>query len=111
MSTLSSMERRRFARVRADVPLVANYNGFTERLRAVDLSAGGALVQRSGQIPPPMMQRFEMQLETGRRIRGLARTIWSRRDCFAVRFVGMSDADRLEIAELVDRGERRGQRI
>jgi hypothetical protein len=111
MSTQSSMERRRFARVRADIPMVAYQNGFTERLRAVDLSAGGALVHRAGQSPPPIMQRIELRLETGRRVRGLARTIWSRRGYFAIRFVGFEDADRLEIAEQVDRGIHRGQGI
>lgn len=101
------MERRQTARVRTDVPLVAHQNGVAHRLRAVDLSSGGALIQRRSQQQPPMIQRVELLLRGRRTVRGIARTIWARGGLHAVRFVELSDVDRLEIAEHVDLVSRR----
>ena len=102
MSTQASPERRTSTRVRTDVPVIAHQNGVAQRLRAVDLSCGGALLQRRSQRQPPMLQRVELLLRGRRTVRGVARTVWARGGLHAVRFVEFSDADRLEIAEHVD---------
>ena len=54
-----------------------------------------------GQLNP-----FEIFLPGGRPIRARARSVWSRDRLLAVRFVMMNDADRLTIAELLDRKTR-----
>ena len=69
MSTQANLERRTSARVRTDVPVIAHQNGVAQRMRAVDLSSGGALFQRRGDRQPPMFQRVELLL----RVRSLLR--------------------------------------
>ena len=107
MITQGMMERRRSARVRADVPVITYQDGVPLRARAVDLSCGGALIQRTAEHPPPMFQRLELFLGSSRPVHGVARTVWAHHGMCAVRFVDLSDVDRLEIAEHVDRSERR----
>ena len=53
-----------------------------------------------------MFQRMELYLSEAVRVRSVARTVWARDGMCAVRFVDLSDADRLEIAEHLDRSER-----
>lgn len=104
------MERRRSARFRVDVPLVAFVDGRCRLFRAIDLSCEGALVQRSGARAdrgPPLVHAVELQLGRGVPLRGLARTVWSGRELHAVRFVRLADADRLAIAEHLDALTRR----
>ena len=104
------MERRRSARVRADVPVIAYQDGVPLRARAVDLSCGGALIQRTAEHPPPLFQRLELLLGPSRAVSSVARTIWAEHGMCAVHFVDLSDVDRLEIAEQVDRAGRRRHR-
>jgi hypothetical protein len=101
------MERRRSARVRADVPVITHQDGVAHHARAVDLSCGGALIQRTADHPPPMFQRLELFLGGTVPVRGVARTVWADAGMCAVHFVDLSDADRLEIAEHLDRSSRR----
>jgi len=105
------MERRRSARVRADIPVITYQDGVALRARALDLSCGGALIQRTADHPPPMFQRVDILLGPSRHVQGVARTVWAQSGMCAVHFVGLSDADRLEIAEHVDRAERRQRRL
>jgi hypothetical protein len=97
------MDRRRCARYRADLAVITYENGVAHRGRSLDLSCGGALLQRSIDRAPPMLQRLELQLDGRHTVRGMARTVWSKRGTCAVRFLGLSDVDRLEIAEHLDR--------
>ena len=53
-------------------------------------------------LAPEVRERFELHLGA-RPIRGRARSVWSRDGLHAVRFVSMSDVDRLVIAEHIDR--------
>ena len=76
------------------------------RARAVELSVDGALLQRRQRREPPLVQSLELDLG-GVSIATHARTIWARGELQAVRFVGLGEIDRLEIAEHLDRLERR----
>jgi len=82
--------------------MTAYLDGTAYRFRAVDLSCSGALVQRPLEQKPPMVHQVELQLGPQRRLAGLARTVWSGAKTHAVQFIGLSDVDRLEIAEHVD---------
>jgi hypothetical protein len=53
-----------------------------------------------------MFQRVELFLGTRQPVRGVARTVWAQEGLCAVHFVDFCDADRLEIAEHIDRTER-----
>lgn len=94
--------------MRTDLPVVAYQDGMAHRVRTVDLSCNGALIQRRSTRLPPMIQRMELHLQGRTPLRGVARTVWSSGDLHAVRFVELSDADRLDIAEHIDRLEGRG---
>ena len=103
----TSMERRHGVRIRTDCALTAHREGVSINGRAFDLSAGGALIRSAVRRPPPMVQRLEISLGSAGGLETLARTVWSRKEWHAVRFVGLSDVDRLEIAEHLDAVQRR----
>lgn len=108
MSVHKRMDRRMGgARVRTDCPLTAYCGGAPQRFRAIDLSCSGALVQRRlATRRPPAVHALELDLK-GRRLRTLARTVWVNQQQHGVRFIDLSDADRLEIAEHIDEERRR----
>jgi hypothetical protein len=110
MSILAGIERRRSARMRTDLPVVAYQDGMAHRVRAVDLSCSGALIQRRSARHPPMIQRLELHLGGEAPVRGVARTVWSSGDLHAVRFVELDDVDRLDLAEHIDLLQGRGCR-
>ena len=85
----------------ADFRLVAFRHGHPSECRALDLSASGALLRRSRPHAPPLVQKLRLELG-GATVTTYARTVWSRGGLEAVRFVGLSDVDRLEIAEHLD---------
>ncbi|MFT3773660.1 MAG: PilZ domain-containing protein [Minicystis sp.] len=100
------MERRISSRAQVDVPICALVDGFRHACRAVDLSPTGMVVERPRALLSrdlPQVSPFELYLGEGRPIRARARPVWSRDRLVAVRFVWMNDADRLTIAELLDR--------
>ena len=94
-----SMDRRQFSRVATDVPLIARCGARARRARAVDLSSQGALI-RGGFRDRPLLQR--LAIEVGGTVHTLARTVWADDEFQAVRFVGLDDVDRLDIAEHLD---------
>src|SRR5262245_53954070 len=102
----TTMERRRGLRLGTDLGLTAFRDGVAFRCRAFDLSCGGALVYDPSQRTPPLVQRVELDLDRMTRIVTLARTIWAKGAWQAVRFVGLDDVDRLDIAEHLDKRER-----
>lgn len=102
------MERRVSPRAQVDVPICALVDGYRHACRAVEISPTGMLVERSAALLErelPQVSPFEIFLGA-RPIRARARPVWSRERLLAVRFVWMHDADRLTIAELLDRKAR-----
>ncbi|MEZ4295172.1 MAG: PilZ domain-containing protein [Polyangiaceae bacterium] len=104
------MERRTAARMMVDVPAWCLLDGHRHACRAVDLSSTGMLVLRSrslAQREPPGIGAYELHLAGKRPIRVRARAVRSEGPLVAVRFVVMSDVDRLNIAEHADELARR----
>ena len=101
------MERRSsFNRARVDLPVFSFVDGFRHTCRAVDLSSTGMVIERTRSMrhrEPPALHAFELHLRGQRPIRGRARSVWSKEGLHAVRFVAVSDVDRLDIAEHLDR--------
>jgi hypothetical protein len=99
------MERRQGARAHVDLFVSALVDGYRHRCRAVDLSTTGMVIERSPALAARSLSGvapFELELGSGRPIRLRARPIWDRDRLLALRFVYMSDADRLSIAEHLD---------
>ena len=107
------MERRIGSRAQVDLPVGAYVDGWWHPCRAVDLSARGMVVQRTKSLSGRSISQLnELALELGGRIIGvLARTVWHDGRMLAVRFVDMSDVDRLEIAEHLDEIARRRRQL
>ena len=100
------MERRFGPRAHCDFPLVAIVDGFRHACRAVDLSVSGLVFERPrGLVDRELSQitAFELDLGAGRPIRLRGRPVWAEERLQAIRFVSMNDADRLTLAEQLDR--------
>jgi hypothetical protein len=100
------MDRRHGARAQVDLPVSALVDGTRHRCRAIDISPTGMVVERAPGLSGralAIVTPFELQLGTGRPIRLRGRPVWDRDNHVAVRFVVMNDADRLTIAEHLDR--------
>ncbi len=98
------MERRGGLRAACDAPVSAFVDGFRHPCRAVDLSPTGMLYERSRSLTDresSELNAYELRLGD-QRIRMRARTVWIKERLCAVRFVVMSDVDRLTIAEHID---------
>ena len=106
------MERRFGLRGQVDLPAIQYLDGFSHECRVVDISARGLVVQRTrlmAEKPWRLMYRLELPLDGGERaIQALARPVWTQGLMQAMRYVGVGDVDRLEIAELLDRLGRQG---
>jgi hypothetical protein len=99
------MERRHGARAHVDLFVSALVDGHRHRCRAVDLSTTGMVIERGPALATRSLSGitpFELELGGRRPIRLRARPIWDRDRLLALRFVSMSDADRLTIAEHLD---------
>src|SRR5882724_9821060 len=99
------MERRLSSRVQVQIPILAFVEGTSFACRAVELSVTGMVFERSrnvGRRPRSALRRFEIYLGA-RPIRARARAVWSGDRLEAVSFLLMNDADRLTIAEHLDR--------
>jgi hypothetical protein len=106
------MERRISSRAQVDVPVSALVDGFLHACRGVDLSPTGMVLERTRALSErdlPSLSPLRIHLEGRSPIHARARAVWSRGRLQAVRFVAMSDADRLTIAELLDRKARLGE--
>ena len=102
MLNVIPIDRRGGARVAIDSPSTTYRHGIAHPIRALDLSCSGALLSWDRDREPAMIQRLELQLGD-RVLVTLARTIWTHADTMAVRFIGLDDVDRLDIAEYLDR--------
>jgi len=100
------MERRVGLRARTDFRVIARTGCLAAHCRGIEISCTGIIVDRGRLVTrreQPMVLKLELQLpERMRVLKALARPIW----CFgtqqALRFVRMSDVDRLSLAEHLD---------
>ena len=105
-------ERRFSRRARVDMPVKAFVDGFEHPCRAVDVSTTGMVVELTRSLASrtaPQLAFLELDLGGGKTVPIRARTVWCKDRMQAVRFVLVNDADKLDIAELLDRaGEKSG---
>jgi len=106
------MRTRVGLRARTDFDVVAKEGGILAHCRAVDLSVSGILIDR-GRLVRSSDERLvvDLALRLPERTDVLftrGRLVWSRGTQQAFRFVAMTDADRLTIAEHVDLQRHRG---
>jgi hypothetical protein len=97
-------------RAQIDFPVIQHVDGFGHACRGIDISSRGLVVRRPARLlerDPRLLYSLELRIGD-RSIRTLARTVWTEGPLQAMRYVGMSDADRLEIAEELDRARRGG---
>lgn len=92
-------------RMHTHFQVTAFVDGRPVACHGVDLSTTGALVRRRSGRRAPLVQHVELDIGD-RLIRGAARTVWADGELQALRFVGLTDVDRLEIAEHLDRAAR-----
>lgn len=100
------MERRVGLRARTDFRVIARQGHSRSGCRGVEVSATGIVVAQ-GPAHSPLGSRLlvELELLLPERIRSLhalARPIWSFGTQHALRFVRISDVDRLTLAEHLD---------
>jgi PilZ domain len=100
------MERRICMRAQVDVPICALVDGFRHECRAFDLSPSGMVFERSRALAGRhvgLAAPYEIHLPGARPIRARGRPVWGKQRLLAVKFVMINDADRLTLAELLDR--------
>ncbi len=103
----NATDRRFSTRVQSEIPMHVGDGILVSAARSVDVSAGGVLIARSC---PTRSTDDRVYLEVEMAIPGedesvtaLARPVWSLGPYQALKFIRMSDVDRLTLAELVDR--------
>ncbi len=104
-------ERRLAMRAQLDFPVIQHVDGFPHACRGVDLSPRGLVIRRPATLverEPRLVYSIELQIG-GHPIRTLARPVWTEGELQAMRYVGLSDADRLDIAEELDRARQEGR--
>jgi hypothetical protein len=109
-----SVERRRGRRAQVDLSAMAHVGGYWHDARAVDLSTSGFVLARQGTLrarPLPEVVAITVKLPDGRPVRARARAVWEEDDQTGLRFLGVSDVDRLRIAEYLDALERDGRKL
>ena len=102
---------RRYAPRAPSSLLVRLGNGLTRaEAFCADISMGGVLLQRE---LPAAIAYTHLYLDVAlqlpgdpRPIRAMARRVWSRGNSFGLRFLKMSELDRLRLAEHIDRATR-----
>jgi hypothetical protein len=106
------MERRIGLRGRTDFAVLASNGFFQKRVRAVELSGTGIVLDSGREVDPsrcPLFMHLEIQLPERRRpILAIARPVRSYGQQQAYRFIKISDVDRLTLAEHLDVVHRRG---
>lgn len=106
MSTGASrvMQHRVGLRARTDFRVVERDGGFVSHFRGIEISASGIIVDRGREMPSgALLVRLEMLLpERIRPLSALARPVWASGSQQALKFVRISDVDRLTLAEHLD---------
>lgn len=98
------MQHRVGLRARTDFRVVTKNGGFVSHCRGIEISSSGIIVDRGReQLLQPLFMRLEMMLpERIRPLCAVARPIWVRGTQQALKFVRISDVDRLTLAEHLD---------
>jgi hypothetical protein len=100
------MERRIGLRARTDFGVMARDGTRRSRCRGIEVSSTGIILDRGrpiGRGESSFLMGLEIRLpERVQPLRALARPVWSFGTQQALRFVRMSDADRLTLAEHLD---------
>ncbi len=106
------MRRKIGLRARTDFPVIARDGTLSSRCRGVEVSPSGIVIDRGkpiGSRHERIVIRLELRLpERVRPVTVLARPIWSFGTQQALRFVRISDVDRLTLAEHADLVGKRG---
>jgi hypothetical protein len=109
------MERRVGLRGRTDFAVTASNGFFLRQMRAIELSGTGIVLDSGKAIDPhavPLYMHLQIRLPERRRpITALARPVWSYGQQQALRFIKISDVDRLTLAEHLDVVHRRGVQL
>lgn len=109
------MKRRFIQRARTDFPVLTRQGGWIGLCRGIEVSSTGILLDHGHEISDADRRFFislEMTLPEGSRpLKAVARPIWSFGTQQAFKFIRMSDADRLSLAEHVDLMWRRGHSV
>jgi hypothetical protein len=106
------MERRVGLRARTDFGVITRRGARLARCRGIEVSSTGIIVDRGrAQRHEEMGLLVNLELNLPERVsplRALARPVWSFGSQLALRFVRISDADRLTLAEHIDLQQHRG---
>lgn len=109
------MERRVGLRGRTDFAVTASNGFFARRVRAVEISGTGIVLDQGRVIAleeSPLFLRLEIRLpERCRPIFAVARPVHTYGQQQAFRFIKISDVDRLTLAEHLDVVHRRGAEL
>ncbi len=97
-------------RARTDFRVIAKSGSRRAHCRGIEVSSSGIIIDRGRNAPDvPFYQWLELYLpERLRPLRALARSVWNEGTQQALKFVRISDADRLSLAEHLDLQSRRG---
>jgi len=97
-------------RARTDFRVTASWGQKRLACRGIEVSATGIVIDSGlSRLGTPLWIWLELELpERVRPMRALARPVWAAGSQQALRFVRISDADRLSLAEHVDLAARRG---
>jgi hypothetical protein len=98
-------EQRSTLRGRLEFPVVEHEGGFSFWCTALDLSPTGILLERNGSFARREGSLIELELhlpECPRPVRVIACYAWGEGTRLGLKFVDISDADRLTLAEALD---------
>lgn len=98
-------------RARTDFPVRAHEGSFVTDCRGIELSPTGILVDRGHPIEsmdPGTLMELDLELPGSAPLHTYARAVWAFGNQQAFKFLAMTDADRLSLAEYVDRLARAG---
>ncbi len=106
------MNRRVGLRARTDFAVIARDGSLAAHCRGIEISSGGIVLDRGLPVLPRherIIIPLEMRLpERHIALRALARPVWSYGTHQAMKFVRISDVDRLTLAEHLDLLSARG---
>lgn len=109
------MERRVGLRGRTDFDVIAREGSLSAHCRGIEVSPNGILLDRGHPVLPRderLLIPLELRLpERLKPLRALARHVWSFGSQQALKFVRISDVDRLTLAEHLDLLHLRGVRL
>ena len=99
------MDRRRSGRALVDLPTCAIVAGFRHVGRVLELSSSGVVLERPPGLSDASLTGVPLELHLGGAgpLYARATPVWGYEKRLAMRFVGIADADRLRIAEYLDR--------